>query len=297
MELNEFIKKLRKMTVYIGPSKKSRKLAEKIMFAVNDPQEKPVMLLGEAGVGKSRIARVIHLLSRRGKEDNKLDRFRAKNLAGLDKIAFHSELFGHVQGSYTGAFFHRTGLFEGANMGTVFLDEITTIDIASQALLLDILGFDHQRRYTKVQFKKYGACLGDLSTIPEKDKEHHEERESNVRIICATNDKFEYNYPDLSFPSGNIRDDLVSRLEGHVIIIPSVKERVEDLDHFVEAILKDISSSLGKPITILDEARDKLKEFDFKYNFRSLIKILTDSAVYHLKNREKTIEIAEIYIN
>ena len=151
----------------------------------------PVLITGETGVGKEKIAAIVHELS------GKLGEFVPVNIAGLDDLLFSDTFFGHRKGAFTGADSARHGLIEQASGGTLFLDEIGDLGMESQTKLLRFLQ-DGEYRH-----------LGDDTPIG-----------SDVRIVAATNQTIE----SLT-GSGNFRSDLYYRLETHHIHLPPLRER------------------------------------------------------------------------
>lgn len=173
----------------------------------------PVLIRGETGVGKELIARAIHRLS------GLKGRFVAVNAAGLDDTIFSDTLFGHAKGAYTGADNPRGGLIEQADGGTLFLDEIGDLTQASQVKLLRLL-----------QEGEYFALGDDLP------------RSSNARIIAATNQRL-----SALLKENRFRKDLNYRLQTHRIVVPPLRERLEDVPLLVDHFVAAAASSLNKP--------------------------------------------------
>jgi len=160
-----------------------------------------IMIVGETGTGKELVARAIHNNSRR--KDNRLAIF---NCDRRSPDLVESELFGHVKGAFTGAVSDRIGLFEYADGGTVFLDEIGDLDISTQVKLLGVLERSEYYAVGSPAIKK-----------------------TDIRLICAT-------HKDLAamVKSGSFREDLFYRLKGIQILLPPLRERKEDIPLLVE---------------------------------------------------------------
>lgn len=176
-----------------------------------------VLVVGETGTGKELIAKAIHYASRR--KDKPFIRVHCGALAGT---LLESELFGHVQGAFTGALRDKVGRFEAADGGTLFLDEIGTLDTQLQIKLLRVL---QEREFERV---------GDHHTIP-----------VDVRIIAATNADFEE-----QVRQGQFREDLFYRLNVVMIHLPPLRERLEDIprliDHFLDKSNRENGRHLDK---------------------------------------------------
>ena len=169
------------------------------------PSDIPVLITGETGTGKELFARSIHRASkRRGRP------FLAVNCAALTETLLEAELFGHVKGAFTGAMSARAGIFEAASGGTVFLDEIGKAPIELQAKLLRVLDTGEVRR------------VGGVEAM-----------HVNVRIVAATN----RDLPEL-VDGGEFLPDLLYRLRGYEIVVPPLRDRLEDVallfEHFAE---------------------------------------------------------------
>lgn len=193
---------------------------------------------GETGTGKELVAKAIHYNSAVAKKP-----FIAVNVAAIPKELIESELFGHEKGAFTGAMSRRIGMFEQANNGTIFLDEIGEMDINIQAKLLRVL---QEREVTRV---------GGSQSI-----------KVNSRVIVAT-------HRDLAeeVKEGNFREDLYYRLLGLPIELPPLRERGNDIlllgKHFVDSFSKE--NGMGKK-TLTKEARDKLMKYPWPGNVREL---------------------------
>ncbi|MDR7857522.1 sigma 54-interacting transcriptional regulator [Tissierella sp.] len=216
-----------------------------------------VLLQSETGTGKELFANAIHNASLRKNEV-----FIAINCANFRGEILDSELFGYVEGAFTGAKKGgKMGLFEAANKGTLFLDEISEMDIALQAKLLRALQ------------EKIIRPVGSVTDIP-----------VDVRIICASNANLkEY------IKEGKFRADLYYRLNVYPIRIPPLRERVEDISAIVLEELNRISKTLKRQITIDQETMKVLKRYKWPGNVRELKNVLEFSA-FKAKDGVITIE-------
>ncbi len=181
----------------------------------------PVIIFGESGTGKELVAKAIHQLGER--RDGP---FIQLNCAALNESLLESELFGHVKGAFTGAFRHRTGRFEAANNGDIFLDEIGEMPLSTQVKLLRVLENKQVER------------VGDHTPIT-----------IDVRIIAATN----RNLPEL-IQKQKFREDLFFRINVIPIHLPPLRERIDDVPILTETIIKELVQRTGKPITGLSKA-------------------------------------------
>jgi DNA-binding NtrC family response regulator len=208
----------------------------------------PVLVRGETGVGKELIARTIHHLS--GLKGS----FVAVNAAGLDDTVFSDTLFGHVKGAFTGAETPRGGLIEQADGGTLFLDEIGDLTPASQVKLLRLL-----------QEGEYFALGADTP------------RSSNARIIAATNQQL-----SVLLQEGRFRKDLNYRLQTHRIVIPPLRERLEDIPLLFDFFLARAASRLKKPTPSAPrQLVSMLSDYNYPGNIRELESIVFDAVSRH----------------
>ncbi|MBE7448014.1 MAG: sigma-54-dependent Fis family transcriptional regulator [Kofleriaceae bacterium] len=203
----------------------------------------PVLLQGETGTGKEVGARVVHAVSARHGGP-----FVAVNCAALPTPLMESELFGHERGAFTGAVSPRTGAFEHADSGTIFLDEIGELDLGAQARLLRVLA---EHRYTR---------LGSST-----------EHRANVRIVAATNRDL-----DAEVAAGRFRADLYYRLSPAIITIPPLRARPRDLEHLAEVFLATAARELGAGgATLSAEAMACLQRHPWHGNVRELKDAMT----------------------
>ncbi|MDR1420600.1 MAG: sigma-54 dependent transcriptional regulator [Treponema sp.] len=203
-----------------------------------------VLVTGESGTGKEVAAREIH-----ARGPNRDEPFVAVNMGGIHEGLMESELFGHEKGSFTGAMGRKTGLFELAGGGVIFLDEIGEMSMPLQVKLLRVLQERKIRR------------LGGISDIPVK-----------ARIISATNRD-----PEAMVREGRLRGDLYYRLNVFRIVMPPLRERKEDIPLLAGHLL----SQSGRPrYTVAPRAMEKLMSWSFPGNIRELENILERARIY-----------------
>jgi two-component system NtrC family response regulator len=206
-----------------------------------------VLLLGETGTGKEVFANAIHYNSRRNTGN-----FVAVNCSSFSKELLESELFGHKAGAFTGAMKDKKGLFEEADGGTMFLDEIGEMDINLQAKILRVI---EQGEFIKV---------GDTKTS-----------KVNVRIIAATNRKLEG-----EITKGNFREDLFYRLSVFQIVLPSLNERRDDIALLAKHYLKEYTRKVGQKIGDMSpEFLAGLEKHNWKGNIRELKNIIERAVI------------------
>lgn len=206
------------------------------------PTNAPVLILGESGTGKELIAEAIHRQSRRASES-----FVKVNLGGVSQSLFESEMFGYRKGAFTGAVADRAGRFELADKGTIFLDEIGDLDLASQVKLLRVL-----------QDQTFEP-LGDSHT-----------RQVNVRVVCATN----ADLPKL-IEEGRFREDLYYRINLITVHLPPLRERKDDIPALAAYFInKQCEANALPPVTLSDDAVKRLRSFSYPGNIRQLKNIV-----------------------
>src|SRR5258708_3445846 len=219
----------------------------------------PVLIDGESGSGKGVLAKLIHRRSPRAAGP-----FVDLNCAGLSRELLESELFGHERGAFTGATTSKPGLFEIANAGTVFLDEIGEMDLTIQARLL--------KAVEEKKFRRVGG-VRDLS--------------ANFRLIAATN----RDLPD-DVASGRFRRDLYYRLTVVHVHLPPLRERLEDVPILVDVILPPLAKELGLThVTVSPRAMDKLTKHPFPGNVRELRNVLERALLRVRGNEIRTEEL------
>ncbi|NOX38855.1 MAG: sigma-54-dependent Fis family transcriptional regulator [Calditrichaeota bacterium] len=211
------------------------------------PTDVTVLITGETGTGKELVARAIHY---NGPRKHKM--FVSQNCASLPETLLESELFGHVKGAFTGATRDKKGLFELADGGTIFLDEIGETSPEFQKRLLRVLQ------------------EGEIHPVGSEKAIH-----VNVRVISATN-------RDLAraVQEGKFREDLFYRLNVFPIHLPPLRERREDIPELVYHFIRKYSLKMGKRITgIHPEALQRLRDYDYPGNVRQLENIIERAIV------------------
>src|SRR5229473_2802348 len=202
-----------------GASRKMQEIFRLIELVA--PSTASVLITGASGTGKELVARTIHELSSRRDRP-----FVAINCAAIPETLIESEIFGHEKGAFTGALERRTGCFELAEGGTLLLDEIGEMPIATQAKLLRVLE-DHK-------FRRLGSKV---------------ETTVDVRVLAATN-----KVPDEAVASGELRQDLYYRLNVFNVHMPPLREHKEDIPELVRALLAEMSARHGRKVATVSEA-------------------------------------------
>jgi two-component system response regulator PilR (NtrC family) len=207
-----------------------------------------VVIQGESGTGKELIARALHYNSMRSKEP-----FITVNCGAFTETLLESELFGHVRGAFTGAVSDKKGLFEIADKGTLFLDEVAEMSPATQVKVLRVL--------EDRQFMPVGSTAA---------------RRVDVRFITATNSNLQE-----EIVGGRFREDLYYRLNVIPIEIPPLRERKEDIPLLAGHFLAMYSKTMSKQVTAIKEtARAKLVEHDWPGNVRELENVIQRSVAF-----------------
>ena len=211
-----------------------------------------ILITGESGTGKELIAKAIHDESKRKDKP-----FVVVNCGGIPETLMESELFGHKKGSFTGATQDKKGLFEAADKGTIFLDEIGEISLPIQVKLL--------RAVQERVFKPVGS---------------NEDVSVDIRIISATNKKLED-----EVIVGNFREDLFYRLNVIEIKMPPLRERKSDIRVLAQHFLDKYSREMGKEVSkISSYAIDLLNKYDFPGNIRELENLMERSVALSSTN-------------
>jgi transcriptional regulator with GAF, ATPase, and Fis domain len=216
-------------------------------------RESPILLQGETGSGKGVLANWIHRNGWRAKE-----RFLDLNCAGFSRELLESELFGHVKGVFTSAMNAKQGLLEGANRGTVFLDEVGDIDLQIQPKLLKVLENKVFRR------------VGDVN-----------DRSVDIRLISAT-------HRDLMelVRQQKFRSDLYFRVNIVPLRIPSLRERVEDIPILTRYFLDRLAQDCGRgEMTLETSAMEALQQYSWPGNIRELRKVLERAVLLTERNQ------------
>ncbi len=202
------------------------------------PTEAGVLILGENGTGKEQIAKLLHNNSLRSRGP-----FIKVDLGSITESLFESELFGHLKGAFTDAKEDKAGRFVLANGGTLFLDEIGNLSLAMQTKLLSVLQ------------NKEVIPVGGSKSIP-----------LNCRVIAATNNDL-----TLAIEEKLFREDLLYRLNTVEIMLPPLRDRLEDIDKLATHFLVMFSTKYGKTLKFNEEAISHLKKYGWPGNVRELM--------------------------
>jgi len=227
---------------------RSKKMLE-VMTLVEQvaPSSASVLITGESGTGKEIVARTIHELSPRAARP-----FVAVNCAAIPESLMESEIFGHEKGAFTGAVERRVGCFELADGGTLLLDEIGEMPFQTQAKLLRVLEDSRVRRL---------GSKGEISV--------------DVRVLASTN-----KIPEEALSKGELRNDLYFRLNVVRIVIPPLRERIEDLDDMATALLEELNRKHNRSVKAFDdEVREAFRRYSWPGNVRELRNVLERAVV------------------
>ena len=227
------------------------------------PTNLSVLVTGESGVGKEFFPQIIHAYSPR-----KHKKYIAVNCGAIPEGTIDSELFGHEKGSFTGALESRKGFFEEADGGTIFLDEVGELPLATQVRLLRVLQTGEYMRVGSAQARKV-----------------------DVRVVAATNN-------DLlkSIEDGRFREDLYYRLNTVPISVPALRERKEDIPLLFRKFAADVSVQYGMPaVRLMPDAREMLMNYYWRGNIRQL-KNITERISALEQVREITAETLSRYL-
>lgn len=218
-----------------------KKLIERVA-----PTESTVLIRGETGCGKELVARALHESSLRADQP-----LVAVNCGALPETLIESELFGHCRGAFTGADSARSGLFEVADGGTMFLDEIGELPLPMQAKLLRVLETGDIRR------------LGDNQTV-----------HVNVRLICATHRDLES-----MVQQGTFREDLMFRINTFEVRVPALRERPNDIPALARHLLRRHRTDGADDALFTDEAMAELVAHQWPGNVRELANVIEHAAI------------------
>ncbi|MCK4643603.1 sigma-54-dependent Fis family transcriptional regulator [bacterium] len=221
--------------------KQAMKKAEKIAKT-----DATVMIKGETGVGKDLFARYIHQSSPRSKKP-----FIKVDCTSIPSELFESELFGHKKGSFTGAIEDRIGKFESAHQGTIFLDEIGT------------LNFNMQKKFLSIIQDRVLVRIGETT-----------ERRVDIRVITATNEDLEKLVRE-----GKFRKDLYFRLNNIVLQVLPLRTRPEDIMELADQFLLDLDRIYGSKKQLSGPAAALLKDYDYPGNIRELKNIIEQAYI------------------
>ena len=228
------------------------------------PTDMSVLITGESGSGKESFSKIIHHLSPR-----KHGQFIAINCGSIPEGTIDSELFGHEKGSFTGAHEARKGYFEVTNGGTIFLDEIGEMPVATQARLLRVL--------ENGEFLKVGS-----SKVQKTD----------VRVVAATNVNLMR-----SVEEGKFREDLYYRLSTVPIYVPPLRERGRDAELLFRKFATDFAEKYKvKPIALTEDAKEVLLKYRFPGNIRQLKNLVEQISVLSTDDKEITADILHRYL-
>ncbi|MFQ6038960.1 MAG: sigma-54-dependent transcriptional regulator, partial [Candidatus Aminicenantales bacterium] len=229
----------------IGKSQVMNGVFELIKAAA--PTRSTILIQGESGTGKELVARAIHLNS-----DRNTAPFVVVNSGSLPPDLLESHLFGHVKGAFTGAVSDKKGLFEAADKGTIFFDEISSLNLETQAKLLRVM---QDREFMR---------LGGTKTM-----------KVDVRVIAATNTDLEELIQEKRF-----RQDLFFRLNVIKITLPPLRERKEDIPLLVKHFLNIYSKENNKEITgVSEDVLELLESYDWPGNIRELENLIERAVV------------------
>jgi DNA-binding NtrC family response regulator len=234
--LRKQLRKKYQFSQIIGTAPRMQKVF-KMIERVADT-DSTILILGESGTGKELVARALHFNSRR-----QFAPFVPVNCSALPENLLESELFGHRKGAFTGAINDKKGLFQEADGGTIFLDEIGSMSPMLQSRLLRVLQEKEVRR------------VGDNVPIY-----------VNVRVLAATNEPLEKRMKE-----GTFREDLYYRLNVISIPLPALRERAEDVPLLVSHFLREkLNPRTGEPLQITRQAMEALAKYDWPGNVREL---------------------------
>lgn len=229
----------------VGSSRQMREVIERLKRIA--PTHATVLIQGATGTGKELVAQAIHHNSPRKNKP-----FVALNCAALSENILESELFGHVRGAFTDASHDRVGKFEYANGGTMFLDEVGDMPLATQIKLLRVLESGEITR------------VGSNETI-----------KVDVRLLSATNRNLES-----AIEAGDFRPDLYHRLKVVTLRLPSLVERSEDIPVLIDHFIKEFAREYGKTIKgVSPQARRRLMAYDWPGNVRQLRNVIESMVV------------------
>jgi DNA-binding NtrC family response regulator len=229
----------------VGTSLPLRSLLQQVKTVATT--DTTVLIQGETGTGKERIARALHELSQR-----KEGRFVKVNCAAIPTGLLESELMGHEKGAFTGAVAQRIGRFELADNGTIFLDEIGELPLDLQPKLLRVL---QEREFERV---------GSTRTV-----------RSNARVIAATNRDLRAMAAERTF-----REDLYYRLSVFPMIVPPLRERRQDLPLLAQHFVREVSARLGKQVEPLSSAAlSQLAQYHWPGNIRELQNVVERAVI------------------
>ena len=256
------LERLQKQSGIIGTSLGIRQVLEMIMQI--SPVDISVLVTGESGTGKEVVAKAIHKFSRRKNEE-----MVVVNCGAIPEGIIESELFGHKKGSFTGAGSDRKGYFEQADRGTIFLDEIGEAPLETQVKLLRVLESGEFMR------------VGEAKT-----------RKTDVRVIAATNKSLSE-----LVKNGDFREDLYFRLKTVMLQLPPLRERVEDINAFVERFSLEFTRANDiRYRGFMPDAVRMMKQYAWPGNVREL-KHFVEKVLVLEKGERITADVIERELN
>ena len=229
----------------VGRSPSMRRVFDLIIQAA--PSRSTILIQGESGTGKELVARAVHMHSQR-----KDRAFVTVNSGNLPPDLLESTLFGHVKGAFTGAVYPKKGLFDLADKGSIFLDEIGNIPLETQAKLLRVM---QEREFMR---------LGGMEVI-----------KVDVRIIAATNVDLKK-----TMEEGRFREDLFYRLNVVNVVLPPLRDRKDDIPLLMQHFLEKYGEENRKPdLELVPDALDILMSYDWPGNVRELENVIERAVV------------------
>ncbi len=220
-----------------------------------------VLLTGETGTGKELAARAIWNDGKRASGP-----FIVVNCATLSETLLESDLFGHEKGAFTGAISAKRGMLEEADGGTLFLDEVGELPLTIQAKLLRVIEYG--------EFQRVGATI---------------KRKSDVRIVAASNRDLEQEVAE-----GGFRTDLYHRLNVVKLLLPPLRDRMEDLPGIVDHHLRRLSTELGRPVQVLpEEVWTRMRSYDWPGNIREVRNVLERALVLSPDGTIRPVDVPE----
>jgi DNA-binding NtrC family response regulator len=256
------LERLQKQSGIIGSSLGIRQVLEMIMQI--SPVDISVLVTGESGTGKELVAKAIHKFSKRKNEE-----MVVVNCGAIPEGIIESELFGHKKGSFTGAGNDRKGYFEQADKGTIFLDEIGEAPLETQVKLLRVLESGEFMR------------VGEAKT-----------RKTDVRVIAATNKSLSE-----LVKNGDFREDLYFRLKTVMVQLPSLRERVEDINAFIERFALEFTRANDiRYRGFMPDAVRMMKQYAWPGNVREL-KHFVEKVLVLEKGERITVDVVERELN
>ena len=256
------LERLQKQSGIIGSSLGIRQVLEMIMQI--SPVDISVLVTGESGTGKELVAKAIHKFSKRKNEE-----MVVVNCGAIPEGIIESELFGHKKGSFTGAGNDRKGYFEQADKGTIFLDEIGEAPLETQVKLLRVLESGEFMR------------VGEAKT-----------RKTDVRVIAATNKSLSE-----LVKNGDFREDLYFRLKTVMVQLPSLRERVEDINAFIERFALEFTRANDiRYRGFMPDAVRMMKQYAWPGNVREL-KHFVEKVLVLEKGERITVDVVKRELN